>query len=332
MNELENENQEIENPSAENTSAEIPIEDDNEPSVVDKIYSGEVDFRTLDGATRKTVKEAAKNRYDEIQKQASELGWSDKPFFLGKDRNGNDVPWKSAEEYLKTFNLPQVKKERANHFAEENRKLKEELDKLTKMTKMNLDRNLQNDEVAIETRIKNAKENLDVDELEKALEEKRKFQANKNEVKQYYENPAQEKQLTEQEIIAQMPEDLKEAYFDFKGKNLWFGLKNEPELNQFAQQEWNSIQYATNMNEKQKFDYVSARVRQAFPSKFPKQTTNYMPTTNTVTNKPIIKTDQKTSESVYEKLPQRDKEKISNLIASGKFSNREAVMKNFGLI
>ena len=76
-------------------------------------------------------------------------------------------------------------------------------------------------------------------------------QKDKKWLKQYYEAPKQERQPTEQEIVAQMPEDLKEAYFDFKGKNLWFGLKTEPELNQFAQNEWSSIQYATNMNEKQ---------------------------------------------------------------------------------
>lgn len=330
MNELEVENQEVQ---TQEPSLPVVEMEEKEHSLLDKIYAGEVDYKSLDPATKTTVKKEWESGLDERQKYLHKMGWVDKPFFNGFDKNGNPIEWKTAEEFEKILSRPYVKRERESHLMIELEKSKKEIERLTKLTKMNLERNLQNDEMAIDARIKDAKENFDPEALEKALEDKRKFQANKEEVKQYYEAPKPTNpQPTEQEIIAQMPEDLKEAYFDFKGKNLWFGLKSEPELNQFAEQEWNSIQYAPNMNEKQKFDYISQRVRQAFPSKFPKQQTNYMPTTNAVTNKPILKPEQKAAEGVYEKLPQRDKEKISSLIASGKFANREAVLKNFGLI
>ncbi len=325
-------------PEAPEMDTAAPAQDDihdNEPSLVDKIYEGEVDFRGLDASTRKTVLKEAYNRLDDKGRAAWNNNWRDKPFFLGKDRNGNDVPWKTAEDFLKTLEVPQVKKEREGHqrLVEELRKRDQEIERLKKMTKMNLDRNLENDEAAINSEIKRAKEEFDVEALEAALERKRGLQKNKEQVKEYYETPEAPQLKSERDLLAEMPDDLRESYLDFKKENLWFGLATEPTINAFANQEYETIQFANNMTPKQKFDYVSSRVRQAFPSKFPKNNnTMYMPTT-TKTASPIVKTENKNSaESLYANLPDRDKVTISNLVASGKFTSKEAVMKHYGLI
>jgi len=321
--------EDIQNENAVEIQPDISTTEDHssEPSLVDKIYSGDLDYRSLDGSTRKTVLKEAYERLDETGKAAWDANWRDKPFFLGKNRDGSEAEWKSAEEYLNTLKIPQVKKERENHFIEENRRLKQEIDNIKNLTKLNLERNLDQEELAIEAEIARAKESFEFDDYEKALKKREILKLNKDKAKQFYDAPI-ERPNSEQEILSSMPEVERQAYLDFRTKNDWFGI--DESLSQFATKEFNVIQQS-NMSLKDKLEYVEKRTKAAFPSKFPKKTTSFVQTAPSNSNATFKSTVNKAN-SIWNGLPDRDKEKVNNLIASGKFTSKEAVLKDYGLI
>src|SRR5258708_7019885 len=99
--------QELENPISN-----IVEEDLSEPSLVDKIYNGEIDYKSLDKSTKNTVLKEAYSRLDEEKKYLWDQGWRDRPFFIGKDKSGNEIFWKDAEEFSRILKRPHVAKER----------------------------------------------------------------------------------------------------------------------------------------------------------------------------------------------------------------------------
>ncbi len=303
---------------------EIEEDQNEEPSLVDKIYAKEVDYRGLDSSTRKTVLNEAYSRLDDEGKLAWDNKWRDEPFFLGKNRDGSEAKWKTAKEFLETLKIPQVKKERDNHLVEEMRKMREENEKLR------IDRNLEQDEAAIEAELARAKEDFDWEAHDKAKAKKDTLQLKKNQAKQLYEvEQAPSQQASEQEIIGKMPAVEREAYVNFKARNLWFGA--DKDLSAYAAREHDVIQYS-NLSFQEKLEYVEKKVKAAFPSKFPKGTTSFAPTATTTSNSTMKTTGGKNVDSAFNSLPDRDKAKVGSLIASGKFASKEAVLKSFGLI
>lgn len=299
----------------------------HEPSLLDKVNTGEVDFKDLDPATRKSVlNEWRSSLTDERLKYLSMNGWSDKHVFLGKDKNGNPIEWKTADEFERILKRPQVAKERESHLIEELRKRDAELEKLKNLTKFNAENALKKEEREIELKLKNARENFDTEALEAALEEKRSLEANKSQIQQYYQAPTPVQ--TANPLDNLLPED-RESFLSFKAELPMLG--EDSALTQFVQKKWSEVESANSLSFQQKLDYIKKTTVTAFPSKFSKPTTNFMQTTNNINNNPIKAPSNKAAE-VYAKLPDRDKAKIARLIESGKFANKEAVLKNFGLI
>lgn len=320
----------------ENEEFESPIESQDfspeveapEPSLLDKVEQGEMDFKGLDPATRKSVlNEWRSNLTDERLKYLSSQGWSDKHVFLGKDRNGNDIEWKTADEFERILKRPRVAKERESHLIEELRRRDTEIEKLKNMTKFNAERALKSEEKEIETKLKNARESFDTDALEAALEEKRNLELSKNQVQQFYQEapPPQ----TGNVLDNLLPED-RQSFLDFKSDLPSLGT--DTSLTQFVQNKWSEVESANSLTFQQKLDYIKKTTQAAFPSKFSKQQpVNFMQTTNSINNNPVKSAPNKVNE-VYNKLPDRDKNTITNLVASGKFASKEAVLKNYGLI
>jgi hypothetical protein len=317
--------QEIENPISN-----VAEEDPSEPSLVDKIYTGEIDYKSLDKSTKNTVLKEAYSRLTEEQQYLWDQGWRAKPFFIGKDKNGNEIVWKNEEEFSRILKRPHVAKERESHLIQELKKSKEEIERLKNITKMNMERNLENDEVAINAEIERAKFDLDSEGLEKAIIRKAQLKQNKEQVKQYYEEAPPPSNTTN--IVGQLAPEDSDALLNFRADNAWYG--NDPVMSQFAYKEFVELNnLAPNKSFSEKLNLVQKRTMAAFPSKFTKSNTNnFMPTTNTTNNAPLTKFNTNKVEEVYNKLPTRDKERVANLIASGKFSSKEAVLKNYGLI
>lgn len=323
----------IETPQAEAQVEVSQITDEaNEPSLVDKIYHGEVNFRELDGATRKTVLKEVYNNLDERKKFLWDNGWRDQPFFLGKNRNGDEITWKDADEFEKTLKVPQVKKERENHLIDELKKRDAEIEKLKKATHSNFDYTIKKDEASIEARIAKAKAEFDTDALYEAMNEREQLRLRKEEAKQYYEAPVQNSTPNPQDAINQLLPEDREALLDFDRNNPWY--KADPTMAQYAINEMNQThQLQPHLSFRDKLEFVRRRTMAAFPSKFQTKPTNFMPTTNTVNNQPL-KTNPatKNAETVYNNLSQRDKDKLNNQVAAGKIPNREAGLKKYGLI
>lgn len=325
---LQEENLNIENPAPEN-SISIEIEDDiSEPSLVDKIYTGEVDYRSLDGSTRKTVLNEVYNKLDDRKKFLWDKGWKDRPFFLGKNRDGSEAPWKDADEFERTLKIPSVAKERDNHLLEENRKLKQEIERISNLTKLNTERGLQAEEAQIDAEIRNAKEYSDFDAYEKALEKKKLLQDNKNQIEQYYQKPPEEKPLPPSEIVnSLLPED-RDAILDFRAENIWFG--KDAVMSEFLTQEVAELNKIapSNMSFKQKLELAKKRTSAAFPSKFPNKPTNYMQTNN-IENTPF--NPKSATKMTFEKLSDMDKKRVDRMVLSNSkdYPSREAVVNKY---
>lgn len=313
---------EVENPVIESNENEAPAES----TLLNQARTGEVDFRSLDPSTRRKVLDEERESLSPREQRLWEYGWRPKYLFLGKDRNGNDVPYKTADEFERTLKIPSVSKERDNHVLEENKRLKEELERVSKLTKINIERGLQAEEAQIDIEIKTAKEYGDFDAYEKAEAKKRLLQEDKNNIQKYYEAPKeQQHKPSEAEVVSKLTPEDQDVYFEFKSNNLWFGIDNT--LSEFAGKEWQAIQYAPNMSFKQKLDYIQKRTATAFPSKFPNKNINFMPTSNNNQNAPL--NQKPANEMTYAKLTDMDKKRVDRLVLSGQFTSREAVIKRF---
>ena len=60
-----------------------------QPSLIEKIYSGELSYQELEPSEKIAAKTAWKDSLDDRHRFLADNGWSDKPFFAGKDKNGN---------------------------------------------------------------------------------------------------------------------------------------------------------------------------------------------------------------------------------------------------
>ena len=301
--------------------------ENSEPSVLDQLQNEEVKFEELDPAVRNSVrKEWLSSLEDEETKYLAKAGWSDKHVFLGKDKNGNPIEWKTKEEFARILNRPRVAKERESHFIEEIRKRDSQIEKLQNLAKFNADRSLQAEEAQINAEIKAAKEYQDLEAYETALEKKKALEQSKNQIEGFYQ---EEKVVPQGNPLDNLEPQDRESFLEFKEAIPMLGVDST--INQFVENKWKEVQNSKTMSFQEKLNYIQRTVKSAFPSKFNKVTTNFMQTTNSVNNNPI-KTTTPAVTKTYNDLPERDKKRVTDLIASGKFSSKEAVLKNYGLV
>ena len=315
--------------SFESNENEVSINnsiEDSEPSVLDQLETGETKYEDLEPAVRKSVRKEWLNSLDKETRYLADNGWSDQHVFIGKDKNGNPIEWKTKEEFARILERPRVAKERDSHLLSEIKKRDDQIKRLQNLTKFNADRSLQAEEAQINAEIKAAREYQDLDAYEAALEKKKVLEQSKNQIEGFYQ---EEKAIPQGNPLDNLQPQDRESFLEFKEAIPMLGL--DPTINQFVENKWNEVQNSVTMSFQEKLNYIQRTVKSSFPSKFNKVTTNFMQTTNSVNNNPI-KTATSAVTTIYNNLPEYDKTRVTNLIASGKFSSKEAVLKNFGLI
>ena len=293
-------------------------------STLQKLEVGEINYQALDHRSKNEVQSKVLNELDDKGLQAWKEGWKPKAMFgdgtgVGKDREGNEIHWKSADEFLEARKIPQIARERDNKLlAEENRKLKEELEKVSNVTKFTAERGIQADEEKIAADIKQAKEYGDIEAYERALEKKKVLDQERSKINQYYQQPVQNVNVLDQLT----PED-RNSFLNFKVEVPQLGT--DPVITQFITNEWEGLQHSTSLTFQEKLDYIKNRTTRAYPDRFGKPMT-FMPTTNTVNNKLSTPDNSKIT---YEKLSPREQNSVDRLVLSKKFPSREAVIKQF---
>lgn len=317
-------NEELELQEPIETTVEIDSPEDSEPSLLDKLYAGEINYEELDPSTKKSIKKEWVSGLDDHKRYLHENGWVDKPLFVGKDRNGNPIDWKTAEEFERILGRPKVAKERESHLVEELRRSKDEIEKLKQLTKFSAERSLKSEEAQIDVEIAAAREYGDIDAFERAQAKKIALEQSKSQVQGFYQEPVQ----TGNVLDNLNPED-RQSFLDFKTEIPMLGT--DIAVSKFVEAKWNEVQNANSLTFDQKLNYIKRTTTAAFPSKFATKTNNFMPT-STNTNNSTVKTTPSNVNTVFNSLPERDKVRVSNLIASGKYSSKEDVLKSFGLI
>lgn len=312
-------------PNENEISIDNSIED-SEPSVLDQLQTGEAKYEDLEPAVRKSARKEWLNSLDKETRYLADNGWSDQHVFIGKDKNGNPIEWKTKEEFARILERPRVAKERDSHLLSEIKKRDAQIEKLQSIAKFNTDRSLQAEENQINTEIKTAREYQDLDAYEAALEKKKALEESKNQIQGFYQ---EEKIVPQGNPLDNLQPQDRESFLEFKEAIPMLGI--DPIINQFVENKWNEVQNSITMSFQEKLNYIQRTVKSSFPSKFNKVTTNFMQTTNSVNNNPIKTTTSEVT-TKYNNLPENDKIRVTNLIASGKFSSKEAVLKSYGLI
>lgn len=204
---------------------ENQIEEIIEPSL-QALQEGKITFKDIPKEKRHEIRmQARDNLPNDRAKEAFDMGWSPKEFFLGKRADGSEKPFVDYEEFLTKINeTAPVKNERLRTLTKENqekdRQLEEmraEVRKLFELNKAREEREFESQEARLKAEIEEAEELGDIKTFKDRTLRLNRLEQEKLKLKSF--EPEQEINQTE---APQIPAEILNEVQTWTAKNSWY--------------------------------------------------------------------------------------------------------------
>lgn len=316
------ENSTVEN-SAENTEQSATSE-----ISLDNLKAGKLDFKTLPYQEKvRLSKEAYDKLTDDRQKEAWDLGWRSKEFYIGKHRDGTDKPFSSHEEFLKKIDeVAPAKNERLRHISQEKTVLEKKLEeslaenrKMMELFKMREERTLTSEESRIEREIQEAEDLGDVKKYAAAQSEKAQIQSNKLKLKDFDPQPS-----TQPRTNPVAPETIEWA----ARNNSWF--QRDQTMTEYAMGQEQILQKThPDSTLSERLDMIEKSVKTVFNDRFPTKTTASAVDSSKSSG---TLTSQRKTETKFGDLPETERWQARQMIKRGIFKDETDFMTGYNKV
>jgi hypothetical protein len=304
-----------------NTESSIPQEE----ITLDNLHAGKF---TIKDIPRDEGKRLWREEYEKLPEEArtvaDTVGWKSKPFFLGKKRDGSEAEWKDWNEFAEDVRtkLP-VANERLKHLSKEKleadakiEKLERQLQQMSKLQKMQLEKEMRNERLDVEREMKEAKEYQDFDRFEQARERKAQIELEEKTIKEFEQPVVQAPHLAPEVIL-------------FKANNPWF--EKDRILTNYARglEREITLQYP-DLSAASVLRMVEDDVKANFPDKFTKKTEEVSaPAVESGRSSGKLSMPNGSKEMSFDQIPTKDQLEIERLIRHGIYKSKSEAVKEY---
>ena len=260
----------------------------------------------------KTLPEGAKKVSDAV-------GWQSEPFVRGqKNRDGSPKKFKDWEEFAAEGRekMP-ILNERLNHIAKENAELKAQIANMTKLQRMQTEREIKKDKSSIDQEMQEAFDAGDRKKFAEAQERKAQIESEEKILKEFEPRQAKPAPILAPEVIL------------FKANNPWF--EQDRVLTLYARQlDSDLAREYPDISLSQRFQMVEDDIKTNpdFAHKFNKSDNPTPPSVESAKNSGRLQLNQ-VGEMSFERLPEEEQNRVERMVKIGIVKSKTEFMKEY---
>ena len=301
-----------------------PIESQTTPEInLDNLRAGKF---TIQDIPRPEAARLWREEYASLEEGAKEVadafGWKPQHFFLGKRRDGTVKEYKDWKEFDKEGRekLP-VLNERLKHSTKEKLEADEKIARLetqianmTKLQRLQAEREIKKDKSSIDAEIREARETGDIERFAAAQERKTQVESEEKVLKEFEPQQAQRPSIKSPEVLL------------FEASNPWF--RQDKVMTAYARQRSGELAHQfPNATLSQNLQMVEDEMKVEFADKFFKPNNSPAPAVESGRSSGRLTMDNN-SEISFDQLPEEERNRVERMVKL-KLTTKADFMKGY---
>lgn len=287
-----------------------------EPEVIETTQEEPIKL-TLEEHRR--LKQEARSKLAPEDQKYWEMGWRPKELFSGKNRDGSPKQWVPLEQFKEIIEKnPRVKAEREKALEEKMERLQQNVERVSKLNQLKLEREHKTLEEKINYKLKEAEELGDLQAYKEALKDKQFIEQEKAEWEKI-NTPAQ----------PQVDPTVQYEIDDFRRRNPWY---DQDKILQSATLEQLKFINTTRpeLDIKRKLELAEQMIKTAYSEKFPSQPIRNIPMPDTSRNSGAMTPKPPISTKIdFYKLSENEQRQVEQLAKMKRMTRDEVITKYY---